>query len=121
MLRIRDNGMNTIDFDHTPPGLLEARRIAYDIAMRAKWNKKKRVSAAKSRRAQEALDWRARVDAALLESKDYSTSNDKLCELYTLLSFHLLTAPTEEDGNWLYDCVGDIKNRIVIRPRLHLV
>ena len=113
--------MNIPNSPETPPGLLEARRIAYDIAMRAKWNKKKRVATAKSQRNQEALDWRARVDAALAESMQPGIKMAQLCELYTLLSFHLLTAPTEEDQNWLYESAGNLKARISSRPKLHLV
>lgn len=113
--------MNIPDFDDTPPGLLDARKIAYDIAMRAKWKKRKRASTTQHRRNQDALDWHARVEAARAESMQPGIALDRLYSLYTLLSFHLLTAPTEEEGNWLYECIGELKAQIVQRPKLRLV
>ncbi len=104
--------MNNIDSDGVPPGLLEARLIAYEIARRSNWKKRKRDSKSQQRRrAQEASDWRARVDAARAEVME-PVSVEKMRSIYTLLAFLLLTAPTEEDGNWLYSCIGDLKSEI---------
>ncbi|MBY0552392.1 MAG: hypothetical protein K2W95_34245 [Candidatus Obscuribacterales bacterium] len=113
--------MNTPSLDDTPPGLLDARQIAYDIAMRAKWRKQKLVSAGLHKRKQEAFDWRARVESAYAESMQPGITPDRLYSLYTLLSFHLLTAPTEEEATWLYERIGELKSKIVKRPKLRLV
>lgn len=116
-----DNRMNIPSSDDTPPGLLDARQIAYDIAMRAKWKKQKLVSAAQHKRKQEAFDWRARVDSAYADSMQPGITPARLHSLYTLLSFHLLTAPTEEEATWLFECIGELKTKIVQRPKLRLV
>lgn len=107
--------MTNIQGEDLPPGLLDARRIAYDIAMRAKWRKQKRSAQTRKRKDQEANDWHARVNAARAEWIEPGITKDRMHAIYTLLSFFLLTAPTEEDANWLYECIGEMKTELAQR------
>lgn len=104
--------MNSLDSNSVPPGLLEARRIAYEIAKRSNWKKRKRTLAQQRYHDQESRDWRARVDAAKEEALSPSVGITELRSIYTLLSFFLLTAPTEEEANDLYDFIGVLKDAI---------
>lgn len=95
-----------------PPGLLAARRIAYEISMRRNWQRKRITKTEQRKREQEELDWQTKVNAVVLESRLPEKTVKDLRAIVSLLAFFLLTAPSEEDANWLHSYIGELKNEI---------
>jgi hypothetical protein len=94
----------------TPPGLLAARRILYELKMRdERENRKKKDAVLRSEKA--ASDkWRDRVDL-LLSREPENASESVLRNLITNLARELLVAPSEEDCNWLVAYISALKDR----------
>jgi hypothetical protein len=103
---------STTESKATPPGLLAARRIAYEIGMRSNWRKKKSGKQTREQRQSNDEGWRARTDVAVLEAAEPDTPLEKLVAIANALTFYLLTAPSEEDANALHAQIGVLKRQI---------
>lgn len=92
-----------------PPGLLAARRIAYEISMRhIRQVKADRKAAIRSQEASES-DWLGNVTR--VTEKDPSTLTiPELKALLVVLIGHLAMAPTEEAQRFVQDYISTIKN-----------
>jgi hypothetical protein len=103
---------STTESKSADPGLLAARRIAYEIGMRSNWRKKKADKQSREQREFDNETWRERTDVAVLESEQSDTPLEKLVAIANALAFYLLTAPSEEDANALYSRIGVLKKEI---------
>ncbi len=94
-------------------GLLAARRIAFEIALRRNWQKKKKLTKTEQRKKDNAeAAWKERVTSAIAESLLPERTLRNLQAIVAFLTFCLLTAPCEEDATWLHSYIGELKNEI---------
>lgn len=95
----------------TPPGLLAARRVAYEISMRD--NRQKRQKQKAAVRSQEATekDWEGNVTRLTQKDPAEMTIHDLKALLVVLLSY-LAVAPNEESQASLMRYISRLKRRI---------
>lgn len=104
----------TVSEKVTPPGLLAARRIVYEISMRSKRDiqNKQRLALDSSEAAEN--DWRYKV-ASLTSGKPSELPTEKLKSLVVVLSNYLSLAPYEEDAVPLLAYISSLKNELSAR------
>ncbi len=101
-------------FDPTlvDPGLLVARLMAYQIASGRTWPKEKLTKTEQRKKDNEEAAWKERVTSVIAEALLPESTLKNLRAIVGFLTFCLLTAPCEEDANWLSSYIGALKNEI---------
>lgn len=98
----------------TPPGLLAARRIVYEISMRSKRDIQKQQKSQRFFSDAAEAEWRSRV-ASLTSAKPAELPAEKLKPLIVVLSNYLSLAPYEEDATSLLSYISALKKVLLER------
>lgn len=97
-----------------PPGLLAARRVAYELSMRSKRDMRKSSKASVRSCNQAEQDWRANV-AVLTKHPSCELPIHKLKSLLVVLLNYLGLAPYEEDATNLLPYVIQLRRELKLR------
>jgi hypothetical protein len=98
----------------TPPGLLAARRIAYELSMRSKRDIQKSKQTVFLTSVQAEKEWRAKV-GTLTRSAPSELSVVELKSLLYVLVNYLSLAPCEEDERSLMPYVRQLRKELQVR------
>jgi hypothetical protein len=98
----------------TPPGLLAARRISYELSMRGKRNMQKAEKQAEISRDASAEKWNSEVKE-LSSAPPASLTIQKLKALIVLLSHYLSLAPFKEDEDQLRTLINRLRDELASR------
>jgi hypothetical protein len=98
----------------TPPGLLAARRVAYELSMRSKRElRKAQIAVARSSEDAEK-EWRVKV-AALTKAGPSELDLPELKSVLFVLTNYLSLAPYEEDASLLHPYVRELRRELESR------
>jgi hypothetical protein len=92
-----------------PPGLLAARRVAYEISMRTQREKRQIEKACRSAQDASEKHWQANV-LKVTEKEPSELSIPELKTTLNVLLAYLRTAPTEESQFYIQNRIIDIRN-----------
>jgi hypothetical protein len=100
-----------LEKEKTPPGLLAARQIAYEISMRHQREQRQKVQAAVAAKEGDEIRWRDRV-AWLTSESPAKLATEKIKMLMATLSHYRSTAPYEEDALSLQPYIYQLKQEL---------
>ncbi len=101
----------TVSEKVTPPGLLAARRIVYEISMRSKRDMQTKQKSTRSFLDAAENEWRYKV-AHLASGNPSELPPEKLKSLIVILSNYLSLAPYEEDATALLAYISSLKVKL---------
>jgi hypothetical protein len=94
-----------------PPGRLAARRIAYEISMRAQRDKQRASNAAKSASEPSENDWVGKV-ASLTEKDPSKLPLEQIKPLLVVLMHFLILAPSKEQETQLKNYIQRLHTQL---------
>ena len=97
-----------------PPGLLAARRIAYEISLRSQKDRVKKEKSAFGEKEAAEKQWRDRV-ASLTEKRPSELTRERSKTLLTVLASYLMVAPCEETAQMLQAYIRDLREDLKLR------
>ncbi len=104
----------TTSSEVTPPGLLAARRISYELSMRGNRNMQKTEKRAEISREASAEKWNSEVNE-LSSTPPASLTIQKLKALIVLLCHYLSLAPCKEDEDQLRKQINLLRDQVATR------
>ena len=100
----------------TPPGLLAARRVIYELNMRDERAKRHVVKTKESERLDAGKEWRESITDRI--PSDLTTAESKVLKvLVTFLTWRLAHSPSYEDQLWLAEILAAVRTELVSKNR----